>query len=296
MVEIGKFNRLRIIKERSVGYFLDGGAAGDILMPKRHQPEYCEVDDELDVFIFRDAEERLTATVRIPLAQVDECAYLEVVATHRVGAFLNWGMTKDLLVPSSEQAQPMEVGEFHMVKIILDEDDKIIGSSRIQDYIDAEVLPDEYTVGQAVELVMHRETELGWQAIVNHQNFGLLYHSEIFQPLRVGQKLKGFVKEVRPDFKLDLSLRKAGYQVKQVDELGQRILAAARKQNGQLALGDKSDPAQIRQQFQVSKKVFKQALGKLYKQRLVELEPEQLRLTSAGHSYRPQSRQKKQRG
>lgn len=287
MVQIGKYNRLTISKERSVGYFFDGGEAGDILMPKRHQPEQCAVGDTLDVFVFLDAEERLTATVRKPYAQVDEVAWLRVVDTHAVGAFMDWGLTKDLLVPYREQAEPMSVGEFYLVHIHLD-DGRIVGSSQLDKHLKP-AAPGDYKPGQKVRLLLADDPEdmsLGVRGVVNHRHWGMLYLNEIFEELHPGQRLEAYVKKVREDGRLDLSLRKPGYHADQTEALAERILKRLRSQGGQLALGDKSPPEAIHEAFGVSKKAFKQAVGQLYKARLISVAPEQLKLN---HTRRPKA-------
>jgi len=277
MVEIGKFNRLKIIKERSVGYFFDGGEDGDILMPKRHQPEFCEVGDELDVFIFHDAEERLTATTRIPLAQVGEVAWLEVIDTHPVGAFLDWGLTKDLLVPLREQAVEMEVGKSYLVRILLDPRERIIGSAKLENYLE-ETSDGSFEAGQQVSLLLAEHSELGFRAIVNHSHWGLLYDTEVFQALETGQTVPGYIKKVRDDLRLDLSLQPPGYVQSRIDGLAGQILERLKAQGGKLALSDKSPPEEIYAAFGVSKKNFKQALGLLYKERLVTLDKHSVEL------------------
>lgn len=274
-LKIGQVNRLEIIKERSVGYFFDGGEAGDILMPKRHQPEHCEVGDELDVFVFHDSEGRLTATVKHPVARVGEVAWLQVVGFHRAGAFLDWGLTKDLLVPPWEQAEPMELDQYYAVRIFLDPYERILGSSRLEGI--QESSDGRFKAGQAVDLLIVADTELGFKAIVNHSHWGILYHSEVFQTLQLGQKLKGYIQRIRPDQKIDLSLNPPGYNASQMDQLGQQILTQIEAHGGLLPLTDKSSPEAIREAFGVSKKNFKQAVGKLYKARRILIEPQGLR-------------------
>lgn len=281
MVDIGKFNRLRIAKERSVGYFFDGGEDGDILMPKRHQPEYCEVDDVMDVFVFLDAEDRLTATTMIPYAQVGEVAWLEVIDIHRVGAFLNWGVTKDLLVPLREQKDDMEVGQYYLVYILLDADNRIIGSPHLEEFIKPSQEGD-YLPGEEVSLMVAHPTELGYKVIVDHRHWGMLYKSDTFQNLSQGQKLTGYVTKLRLDGKLDVSLQKPGYHPEQIDDLGQTILNRIKAEEGFLPLHDKSAPEDIRAAFGISKKSFKQAVGKLYKERRIIIEPDGLRLNTEG--------------
>lgn len=278
MVQIGKYNRLRIIKERSVGYFFDGGDDGDILMPKRHQPEQgCAVGDELEVFVFRDAEERLTATVRKPLAQVGEVAWLEVIDVHRIGAFMDWGMTKDLLVPEREQAADMQPGRHYLVYVLLDPYNRIIGSTKLDAHL-SEQGDAEFKPAQAVELLIGERTERGYRAVVNHSHLGMLYHNELFRQITPGQSLKGYIKKIRDDGKLDLSLQPPGYHQQHFSDLAARILAEIRRHDGLLPLTDKSPPEDIHAAFGVSKKAFKQAVGKLYKERRITLEPHGLKL------------------
>lgn len=277
MIRLGKFNRLRIAKERSVGFFFDGGEDGDILMPKRHQPEHCEVGDELDVFVFRDAEERLTATVHKPLATVGEVAWLRVIDTHKIGAFLDWGVTKDLLVPLREQAEDMQVGRRYLVYIKVDEYDRIIGSTKLENYL-KETNGKTFKVGQEVELLIGENTNLGFRAVINNSHLGMLYHNELFQKLSSGQKLKGYIKKIRDDDKLDLSLQPQGYNRQHFTDLGAKILAEIEAQGGFLPLTDKSSPEEIQAIFEVSKKAFKQAVGKLYKERRITIETRGLKL------------------
>ncbi|MGV3526299.1 MAG: S1 RNA-binding domain-containing protein [Candidatus Sericytochromatia bacterium] len=281
MIHIGKWNRLQISKERSVGYFFDGGSDGDILMPQRHQPDTpCEVGDEMDVFIFHDAEGRLTATVRKPYAQVGEVAWLKVVDTHRAGAFLDWGMTKDLLVPLREQHEDeiMEVGEHYLVYIHLDAFDKIVGTAKLEEHL-FENGTDHFEEGEAVSLVIAESNPLGYKAVVNHTHWGLLYGNEVFQPLKVGQSVSGYVKKIREDGKIDLALNKPGYSHERMDQISQTILDRIRAEGGFLPLTDKSPPEAIYNLFQISKKNFKQAVGRLYKARLITIEPQGLRST-----------------
>ncbi len=282
MVQIGKYNRLRISKERSVGYFFDGGDDGDILMPKRHQPDSCEVGDELDVFVFHDAENRLTATVHKPVAQVDECAWLQVVSEHRVGAFLDWGMTKDLLVPTREQVEEMQVGKYYLVKILLDPYDKIIGTARLDEYLNS-TNENHYKTGQEVSLLIANKTDKGWKVVVDHSYWGQLYDTEVFQQLKPGQTIKGYIRKIREeDDKIDVSLQRGGYDNRQVSDLGQQILAAIKAEGGFLSISDKSPPEEIYAAFKVSKKAFKTAVGKLYKERQIVIEPGGLRQNRPG--------------
>ncbi|PIQ26908.1 GntR family transcriptional regulator [bacterium (Candidatus Blackallbacteria) CG17_big_fil_post_rev_8_21_14_2_50_48_46] len=276
MVAIGRFNQLEIIKERSVGYFFDGGEDGDILMPKRHQPEHCEVGDFLNVFIFHDAEGRLTATTRIPSAQVGEVAWLKVVEVHRIGAFLDWNMTKDLLVPIREQVELMVPHQSYLVYIHLDEDQRIIGSSRLEKFIQDEN-QGQFSYGQEVDLLIAEETDLGFKAVVDNSHWGLIYSNEIFQPLHIGQKAKGYIKKLRDDGKIDVALEKPGYSPDRIEELARRIYQRIQLFDGFLPLTDKSPPEVIQDEFQVSKKNFKQAVGKLYKERRILIEEKGLR-------------------
>ncbi len=275
MVKIGKHNKLAIVREVDFGIYFHDEKLGDILMPKRYLPETWAIGDELEVFIYLDSEDRLIATTEKPFAEVDEFVTLEVIATTAFGAFLNWGLVKDLLVPFREQKKRMNVGEKHLVFIYLDpETNRIVASSKIDKFVDN--LPVDYEPKEEVDLIIAEKTDMGYKAIIDNSHFGMLYKNEVFQTLTIGQRMKGFIEKVREDEKIDLVLQKPGYE--KVEGLSLEILEKLKVNNGFLPVGDKSSPEVIYDQFKISKKNFKKAIGTLYKNRLIAIEDEGIRL------------------
>jgi predicted RNA-binding protein (virulence factor B family) len=268
MATIGKRNLLSVIRESSPGLYLDGGELGEILLPGRYIPAGLAQKEKLDVFIYRDSEDRLVATTEKPLAMVGEVASLRVVSVNEnVGAFLDWGLAKDLLLPFREQNFPVRVGDRVVVCVCLDvKTNRILATTRLNRHLSHET--PMYRSGQPVDLIITRKTPLGYEAIVENTHRGLLYHDNLSTPLHAGEKLKGFVRTVRPNGKIDLSLDASGY--KRVAALTDQIVAALEQNGGQLDFDDDSSPEAIRAAFSVSKKAFKQALGKLYKNRRIE--------------------------
>jgi predicted RNA-binding protein (virulence factor B family) len=240
------------------------------------KPLKYELDDSVDVFVFVDGDEHLAATTQKPLAQVGDIAYLKVVSVNYYGAFLEWGLAKNLLVPFSEQHHELDVDESYFFKLFLDEKERVVATTKLNQFIADEVNPDEFTVGQKVSLLIVDETDLGVKAIVNNAYWGLLYENEIFQTLRKGQRIDGYIKTIRDDLRLDLVLNEIGYG--KVTTLTDTILQMLRDNGGELAVSDKSDPEKIYALFGVSKKVFKQAIGALYKQKLITIEKTSIRL------------------
>ncbi|HEX3008637.1 MAG TPA: S1-like domain-containing RNA-binding protein [Bacteroidales bacterium] len=277
MVELGKYNKLKVVKKLDFGVYLDGEEQGEILLPLRYVPENCEVDDEVEVFIYFDSEDRIIATTEKPLAQVEEFAYLRVVSVNTIGAFLDWGLMKDLLVPFREQKQKMEEGKFYLVFVYLDKDsNRIVASAKLDQFLDN--TPPDYSTGQEVDLVIASQTDLGFNAIVNNTHWGMLYKNEVFKPLSKGMKLKGYIKKVREDDKIDLSLNRLGYG--KIDDISAKLLKKIEDNGGRLDLTDKSDPELIYLKLNMSKKVFKMAVGALYKERLITITPQGLVLNS----------------
>jgi len=276
MIETGRLNKLCVVKQVEFGVYLDGGKAGEILLPKRYVPSPCRVGDELDVFIYRDSEDRLIATTEKPYAMVGEFALLKVVDVTALGAFLNWGLPKDLLVPFPEQKPRMEAGKSYVVRIYLDEDsDRIVASSRLDDFLYRES-DNEFQAGEAVSLLVANKSELGYQVIVENSHWGLLHHSEAARPLRRGQHLDGFIRNIREDGRIDICLHlKAG---EKTDDVAQVILSTLRKNGGVIAVGDKSLPDDIFEYFGISKKMYKKAVGALYKKKLIAIETDVIRL------------------
>ena len=268
-IELGKFNTLRVVKEVDFGMYLDGGEEGEILLPSRYVPENCKPGDELTVFIYLDNEERLVATTLTPLVQVGEFACLEVAWINQYGAFLNWGLMKDLFVPFREQKMKMQVGKQYVIHAHLDDESyRIVASAKVDRYLSIEKAP--YEPGQEVSILIWQKTDLGFKAIIENRYSGLLYESEIFQPLHTGMTLKAYVKQVREDGKIDLILQKPGQG--KVEDFAATLLDYIREQGGHITLHDKSPAEEIYDTFGVSKKTFKKAVGDLYKKHLVSLQ------------------------
>lgn len=275
MIKIGKYNTLTVVKVVDFGMYLDGEERGEILLPNEYVPQNCFPDDSLKVFIYFDSEDRIIATTETPEILVGEFAYMKVVSVSKTGAFLDWGLRKDLLVPFREQRVRMEEGRSYLVYAYVDEEtDRIVATAKIEKYLDR--TPADYEPWQEVDVLIARPTDLGYAVIVNHAHWGVIYRNEIFQPLRIGQKLKAYIKEIRPDGKIDLVLQKPGYD--QIALLSQQILKKIRDNGGALDVSDKSSPEMIYQLFGCSKKNYKKAIGALYKQGIIELQEEEIRL------------------
>lgn len=269
MASIGQRNALQVIREATPGFYLDGENLGEILLPRRYIPENTGPGDYVLVFVHRDSEDRLVATTEIPLVRVGEFAHLKVVSANpQVGAFLDWGLAKDLLLPIREQARRVAVGEFVVAYVFLDEQSgRIVATTRLDAHLD--LTPPHYEEGQPVSLLIAAETPLGYKAIVENAHGGLLFKTDLGSLPAIGQTLDGYVRTLRSDGKIDLSLDPAGYA--RVRPLTQQILEALRKNNGRLKMNDASSPEEIREKFSTSKKAFKQALGALYRERLIRL-------------------------
>ncbi|MCB1228772.1 MAG: GntR family transcriptional regulator [Verrucomicrobiae bacterium] len=279
MAKIGQWNTLMAIEIADRGLMLDGGPHGLILCPTKYLPEDAEPGEEFRVFVYLDSEDRLIATTEEPLAQVGEFAFLEVVSVNpRIGAFLNWGLAKDLLLPFGEQLGRARVGQKLVVAILIDDrTGRIIASQRTHRQLDKS--RPLYDDGQAVSLFIAEKTPLGYNAFINHRHLGLLYHSDLASPLEIGQTVEGFVRRVWPDDRIDLSLDASGYE--RVASLTDDILEALRNNDGHLEIGDKSSPEEIRRVFGASKKAYKQALGALYKKRLIRFEKDSVHLVES---------------
>lgn len=275
MLNIGNYNTLRIIKILSFGAYLDGGEGKEILLPTRYVPDGAQVGDDVEVFIYHDNEGRLIATTLHPNAVVGEFAFMQVKSVNTMGAFLDWGLMKDLLVPYKEQKLTMREGKWYLVYVRLDHvTGRVMASARIEKFLNN--IPPKYEFNQEVSLLVADDTEIGYKVIVNNLHWGMVYHNQVFQRLEKGEHLKGYVKEIREDDKLDISLTPLGYQ--KVDGIAQTILQALQMQNGFLPVHDKSDPEVIYSLFRCSKKAFKQAIGALYRQHRIALEPDGIRL------------------
>ncbi|MBO5225432.1 MAG: GntR family transcriptional regulator [Parabacteroides sp.] len=277
MVNIGKYNTLKIVKTVDFGVYLDGGDGLEILLPTRYVPKEVKIGDDIEVFIYHDNEGRLIATTAKPLAQVGEFQFMEVKSVNKTGAFLEWGLMKDLLVPFKEQKIRMKEGRWYLVYVHVDHiTGRIVASAKIDKYLD-NIIP-EYTFNQEVDLLVADDTEIGYKVIINNTHWGLVYHNEIFQRLEKGDHIKGYIKEIREDEKIDVSLTPLGYQ--KVEGIAKTILESLKVQGGYIAVHDKSEPDVIYSLFRCSKKAFKQAIGALYKQKLILIEPQGIRLNS----------------
>ena len=277
MALIGRYNSLQVVKQTDFGLYLDGGADGEILLPNRYVPkgEPSEIGDWLNVFVYLDSEDRLIATTEKPKAQVGGFASLKVAEINKVGLFLDWGLPKDLLLPHSEEKRPLQVGDYCVVHVYLDKRSKrITATARLDRYLDN--TPPRYKVGDAVDLLVVEKTDMGFKAIINNQHWGLIHKNEVFKFLRNGMQEKGYIKELRADGKISLSLQPVGQEA--TDSLGEQILARLREQGGSLALSDKSPPEAITQAFGVSKGNFKKAIGGLFKQGLITIHDDHIEL------------------
>lgn len=275
-IELGRFNQLTIVKSVDFGLYLDGGEAGEILLPSRYVPEVYEIGEELNVFLYLDNEERLIATTLTPYAQVGDFAYLEVAWVNEYGAFLDWGLMKDLFVPFSEQRKNMVRGKKYLVYIYVDEESfRIVASAKLDKFLVEEFPP--YQEGEEVSITIWHKTDLGFNAIIDNSYSGLLYDNEIFQPIYSGDQLTAFIKQVRPDGKIDLILQKPGQE--HVREFSDVLYDYLKKEGGQIGLHDKSSADEIYEVFGVSKRVFKKAVGDLYKKRLIVLGKNSISLT-----------------
>jgi len=275
MVQIGKINRLSVKGTQAYGIHLDGGAAGDILLRDKFAGEKYQAGDEIDAFVYVDREQRLVATTLQPAAMVGEFALLRVVTNSAAGAFMDWGLENDLFVPKSEQQDNMREGKSYVVFIFLSEKhNRITASSKLDKFLDLQLPP--YAEGEEVDLLVYARTDLGYSAVVNSCHSGMIYENEVFQKLVMGQRLPGYVKKIREDRKIDLRLQRTGYR--HVDTLSQTILDTLKDRGGMVAVTDKSPPEEIYALFGVSKKVFKKAIGGLYKKRRIVIAPEGIKL------------------
>ncbi|QDP02380.1 S1 RNA-binding domain-containing protein [Thalassotalea sp. PS06] len=280
MAEVGKINTLRIIKLTEIGAYLDGAETGEILLPTRYLTESAQEGQDLQVFIYYDSKDRLVATTEMPKAQLEDFAYLKVVQVNKMGAFLDWGLPKDLLVPYNQQKTRMVVGKSYLVKIYRDHyTDRIAASSKLDKFLD--IWPAQYEIGEQVDLIIATKTDLGFKAIVNNRHWGLLYDNEVFQHLRTGQKIKGYIKNVRSDGAIDLILTRGG--IAKVNDFAPALIAYLKAHKGYCNLHDKSSPEEIKRAFGVSKKTFKSTLGNLLKHKKVELLEQGFRLTDKGN-------------
>ena len=278
MIQLGKYCTLKVVKELDFGMYLDGGEEfGEILLPTKYIPKGTMVGDELEVFLYLDSEDRIIATTLRPYAQAGEFAYLQVASVNRVGAFLDWGLPKDLLVPFREQRSEMKQGYKYIVYIYADvESRRLVASAKLNKFLDN--TPVEYEYNQEVDLLVTQKTDLGWKVIVNSRHSGMIYDNEIFVPIQKGDKIKGYVKHIRSDEKLDITLQKTGYDVEAMDALAKEIFEKLKASGGIIPLSDKSSAEEIAEIFGCSKKSYKKAIGSLYKAKLINITPKTIEL------------------
>lgn len=277
MAVIGRMNSLQVVKHTDFGLYLDGGADGEILLPKRYIPKDTpsEVEDWLNVFIYLDSEDKLIATTLKPKIQLGEFASLKVVDINRVGLFFDWGLPKDLLLPHSEEKRPLQIGDYCVVYLYLDKRTRrLTATARLDRHLDK--VPANYQVGQEVDLLVVERTDLGFKVIIDGKHWGLIHKNELFKFIRSGMREKGYIKELRADGKISLSLQPIGHEA--ASGLAEQIIERLRDQGGVLALGDKSPPELIAEQFRVSKGNFKKAIGGLYKQGLIRIHDDRIEL------------------
>lgn len=276
MADIGKINRLKVNKCVDFGVYLDADNLGEILLPKRYVPQDCALDDWIEVFIYRDSDDLLIATTEKPLVMVEQCAYLKVVDVNQVGAFMDWGLSKDLFVPFSEQQQPMKPGRSYVVFAYLSEiDNRISASSKLHKFLNEE--SNYFDPNEEVSVLICGQTEMGYKAVINDTHLGLIYKNEVLGSIHTGQKHQAYIKCIREDGKIDLSLNQPSELTR--DTLSKQILEYLKQHDGVSELTDKSSPDAIFTQFAVSKSSYKKALGKLYKERLIDIDKNQIKLT-----------------
>ena len=267
-IQLGAFNRLTIVKEVDFGLYLDGGDEGEILLPRRYVPATYKIGDEIDVFLYLDQDERLVATTEQPLAQVGDFAYLECSWVNEYGAFLNWGLMKDLFCPFREQKKRMEIGSSYIVYVTIDEESyRMMASAKVEHFLSKDKPP--YKAGDEVQILVWQKTDLGFKAIIDNAYAGLIYRDQIFKYVHTGDRMKAYVANVRPDGKIDLTLQHTGRQ--QTLDFSETLLTYLHEHGGSCDLGDKSDAEEIKARFEVSKKVYKKAIGDLYRRRLITI-------------------------
>ncbi|EGR2755333.1 GntR family transcriptional regulator [Vibrio parahaemolyticus] len=276
MIKIGQINSLKVIKKADFGVFLDGDDYGSVLLPNKHVPEGTELGDHIEVFLYFDSESQLAATIDKPIAQVGEWGLMKIEGINQTGAFVNWGIKeKDLLIPFSEQRARFTAGQNILVYVYTDKaSGRIVGTTKFNKWLDK--TPANYEVNEEVDLIIAERSQLGYKAIVNGKHWGMIFPSDVFGKLFIGKKLKGYIKQVREDGKIDLSLQKVG--VAKMDDLSSKIIDLLEKKGGFLPLNDKSSPEAIFDAFRTSKGTYKKTIGGLYKQGKIVIEKDGIRL------------------
>ena len=276
MIKVGQINRLEVVKRADFGLFLDAGDFGTTLLPNRHVPEGTEIGQSLDVFLYFNSDSQLVATTEEPIAQVGEWGLMKIEGVNSTGAFASWGIKdKDLLIPYSEQRSRLRAGQTILVYVYTDKaSGRIVGTTKFNKLLDKE--PANYTCNQQVELLIAERSDLGYKAIIDGKHWGMIFSSDVFGKVFIGKRLKGYIKELRPDGKINLSLQKVG--VAKMDDLSEKVLDLLEKKGGFLPLNDKSSPEAIFAAFRTSKGTFKKTIGGLYKQGRIVIEKDGIRL------------------
>ena len=275
MLKLGTYQTLEISKVRDQGVYLSDAEDNEVLLPNKYVPEDFEIGQQIEVFLYLDAEERIVATTIKPHLTLHNFALLKCTQTSSIGAFLDWGLEKELFVPFKEQAVKMRAGNHYLVYLYLDDNtDRLVASSKTNAFLDNSLVL--LSAWDQVDLIASHPSPFGWNMIVNQKHLGLVYEDEIFQKINVGDQLKGWVKKVRADGKIDLTLQKHGFRG--IEPNANQILKEIKAHGGFIDLNDKSDPDDIKEVFQLSKKSFKKAIGALYKSRLITIEKEGIRL------------------
>lgn len=269
MLKLGEHNILKVDRETSVGLFLTDEEGNDVLLPNKYVYDDTKIGDEITVFVYLDSKERVVSTTLEPTIRLNEFAYMQAKQNTQFGTFMEWGLEKELLVPFREQGSEMEVGKWYVIFLYLDDEtNRLVGSSRINRFFELENI--ELEEGDKVDALITGKTDLGWNVIINNLYRGLIYHNEVFKTIRPGDECKAFIKNIREDGKIDVSLQKTGYE--NIEPLSVGIIDKLISQNGFLPLNDKSLPQEISLTFGMSKKAFKKAIGSLYKQKIIKIE------------------------
>jgi uncharacterized protein len=275
MVNIGKFNQLEVVNQVPFGFYLDGGDFGQILLPNNSAPPDCKVGEQVKVFIYHDSDDRIIATTKKPKAEVDQCSALKVISVNKVGAFLDWGLEKDLLVPFSEQDSPMSEGLTYVVYVFVDEQSgRIAASTRLRDFLPETA--SHFTPRQAVKLLICGRTDMGYKAVIDGTHLGLIFKNEVFKPIKIGYSLSGYIKRIREDGKIDLCFQFHDQEAR--GSLAEQIIDDLIAHGGLSTLTDKSPAADIAKRFDVSKNAYKKALGGLFKQKRILLDNDKITL------------------
>lgn len=279
MIELGNYNTLKILRDTSVGLFVGDGDGNDVLLPNKYVPKSYNIGDDIEIFCYLDYEERPVATTLKPYIVRNTFELLRVAEVNAYGAFMDWGLEKHLLVPFSEQRHKMQEGQWYVVFCYLDEVSfRLVASNKLDKFVDNEELMVKPL--DEVGIIVTRLTDLGWEVIINNKHKGLVYHNEVFKEIAVGDRMRAYVKNIRPDHKIDITLEPIGH--KSLEPAAQKIYEELQSQGGYLQLHDKSDPEEIKAQLQMSKKMFKKGVGTLYRERKITIKADGIYLVENG--------------